>query len=175
MLARSGIYYPSVMADSQSLPFTILLRDFSDLRAFTLKFLMTMEAEEAMRIPEGFRNNLHWQLGHLLYTQDVILFEGCGMPSPFPSAFPGYFGMGTSPRDYDPLIPDWDELLALARRHHRSLPEQVTGHLHQPLPAPRKLMNISMLTAGDTLPFLLAHEGEHLGHIKRLRKFLRPD
>jgi hypothetical protein len=39
---------------------------------------------------------------------------------------------------------------------------------------PYKLMNISMATAGETLPFLLAHEGEHIAHIKRLRKAVRP-
>lgn len=162
-------------ADSLSLPFSTLLRDFSDLRSFALKFLVTMEADEAFRVPEGFKNSLHWQLGHLLYTQGITLFEWCGLPSPFGPGFAPYFGLGSSPRDYDSLVPDWDELLALARRHVRSLPEQVAGRLQQPLIAPRKLMNLSMATAGDTLPFLLAHEGEHLAHIKRLRKALRPD
>ena len=161
-------------AESLSLPFSVLLRDFSDLRTFSLKFLVTMEADEAFRVPEGFRNSLHWQLGHLLYTQAITLFEWCGQPSPFPRGFQEYFGLGTSPKDYDSLVPDWDELLSLARKHVRTLPEQVSGRLHQPLLRPRKLMNISMATAGDTLPFLLAHEGEHLAHIKRLRKALRP-
>jgi hypothetical protein len=158
-----------------SLPFSTLLRDFTDLRAFALKFLVTMEADEAVRVPEGFKNSLHWQLGHLLYTQGVTLFEWCGQPSPCPNGFQQYFGQGSSPKDHDSLAPDWDDLLALARRQLRSLPDQVSGRLHQPLVAPRRLMNISMATAGDTLPFLLAHEGEHLAHIKRLRKALRPD
>ena len=163
-----------MIAESQSLPLSTLLRDFSDLRAFSLKFLVTMEPDEAFQVPEGFKNSLHWQLGHLLYTQGVTLFEWCGLPSPFHRGFQQYFGLGTSPGDYDSLVPDWDELLALARRHVRALPEQVSGRLHQPLINPRKLMNISMATAADTLPFLLAHEGEHLAHIKRLRKALRP-
>ena len=162
-------------ADSLSLPFSTLLRDFSDLRAFALKFMRTMESEEAVQVPEGFKNSLHWQLGHLLFTQGVTLFEWCGLPSPCPRGFGQYFGLGSSPKDYDPLVPDWEELLALARMHVRTFPEQVSGRLQQPLLLPRRLMNIPMATAGDTLPFLLAHEGEHLAHIKRLRKALRPD
>jgi hypothetical protein len=35
-------------------------------------------------------------------------------------------------------------------------------------------MNVAMATAGETLPFLIAHEGEHIGHLKRLRKAVRP-
>ena len=160
--------------DKDSLPYSTLLRDFSDLRAFALKFLANMDAEEASLVPDGFRNNLHWQLGHLLYTQGTILYEGCGRPLPFPRDFKMYFGLGTSPEDFDSLVPDWDELLALAAKHLRSLPGEVAPRLHQPLRKPCKLMNIAMATAGETLPFLIAHEGEHLAHIKRLRKALRP-
>jgi hypothetical protein len=160
--------------DKDSLPYSTLLRDFSDLRAFALKFLANMDAEEASLIPDGFRNNLQWQLGHLLYTQGTTLYEWCGQPLPFHRSFKEYFGLGTSPEDFDSLVPDWDELLALAGRHLRSLPGEVAHRLEQPLLKPYKLMNISMTTAGETLPFLIAHEGEHLAHIKRLRKALRP-
>lgn len=160
---------------TDSFSYATLLRDFSDLRAFLLKFLMAMETEEANRVPEGFRNNLHWQLGHLLYTQGTTLFEWAGLPAPLPRGFKEYFGLGTGPGDRDALAPDWDELLSLARKHLRILPDQVAGRLDQPLVRPMRLMNISMATVGETLPFLLAHEGEHLAHIKRLRKALRPD
>jgi hypothetical protein len=161
------------MAQPDSLPFAKLLRDFADLRAFSLKFLVNLEAEEALRVPEGFRNSLHWQLGHLLYTQDTTLQSWCGLPSALPRDFPAYFGLGTSPENYDPLIPDWEELLSRAEKQQRALPE-VAGRLDQALVKPRKLMNLSMGTAGETLPFLIAHEGEHLAHIKRLRKAVRP-
>ena len=70
--------------DTRSLPFSTLLRDFSDLRSFLLKFLVTMEMDEAFRVPEGFKNSLHWQLGHLLYTQGTTLFDWCGKASPSP-------------------------------------------------------------------------------------------
>ena len=162
------------MATSDSLSFSKLLRDFSDLRAFSLKFLAGMNADEAMQVPDGFKNSLHWQLGHLLYTQSEALFKWCGEPSPLARRFKEYFGLGTSPSDYDSLVPDWDELLVLAQKQLRSLPKQVADRLHRPLAKPVKLMNLSMATAGETLPFLIAHEGEHLAHIKRLRKALRP-
>ncbi len=158
---------------ADALPFATLLKDFSDLRAFSLRFLQGMEEEEAMALPEGFRNNLHWQLGHLLFTQGTTLWDWCGRPSPFPGFAP-YFGLGTSPGEYDSLVPDWDTLLRLARKHLLSLPGEVAGRLQEPLGKPYKLMNLAMTTAGETLPFLIAHEGEHIAHIKRLRKAVRP-
>jgi hypothetical protein len=156
-----------------SLPYATLLKDFTDLRAFNLKFLLGMEEAEALRQPAGFRNTLHWNLGHLLYTQGEALWTWCGLKSPFPGFAP-YFGLGTSPVDHDSLAPDWDILLGLAKRHLASLPGEVAARLNQPLNRRWKFMNLSMATAGETLPFLIAHEGEHVAHIKRLRKALRP-
>lgn len=156
-----------------SLPFATLLKDFSDLRGFSLKFLQGLDVDEALAQPEGFRNTLHWNLGHLLYTQGEALWTWCGLKTPFPGFAP-YFGLGTSPADHDSLAPDWDILLGLAKQHLVSLPGEVAGRLHQPLNRRWKFMNVSMSTAGETLPFLIAHEGEHIAHIKRLRKAVRP-
>jgi hypothetical protein len=153
----------------KALDYAILLRDFGDLRAFSLKFLEGLPEEAAWTRPEGFPNHLHWQLGHLLFTQGETLFSWCGLPTPFPG-YGEYFGLGTRPEDYDSLVPDWETLLRQARRHLASLPAAVIDRLDRPLAKPRKLMNVSMTTAGETLPFLIAHEGEHIGHLKRLRK-----
>jgi hypothetical protein len=151
------------------LDYSVLLKDFSDLRTFSLKFLGGLSEEVALTRPQGFPNHLHWQLGHLLYTQGVTLFTWCGLPTPFPR-YGDYFGLGTRPEDYDSLAPDWDTLLQQARRHLASLPGAVADRLDRPLSKPYKLMNVTMSTAGETLPFLIAHEGEHIGHLKRLRK-----
>jgi hypothetical protein len=151
------------------LDYAVLLKDFSDLRSFSLKFLEGLSEEVALTRPEGFPNHLHWQLGHLLYTQGETLFTWCGLPTPFPG-FGDYFGLGTRPEDYDSLVPDWDGLLVRAKKHRASLPAAVADRLDRPLVKPAKLMNVAMATAGETLPFLIAHEGEHIGHLKRLRK-----
>jgi hypothetical protein len=160
--------------DSGSLPYAVLIREFSEVRAFTLKFLESIDAEEAMRIPPGFSNNLHWQLGHLLFAQGAALFLWSGKPLPYGRGFKDYFGRGSNPADYDSLVPDWDELKSLAKRQHREMPSQVAGQLEERLVKPIRLMDITMNTTGETLPFLMAHEGEHIAHIKRLRKAVRP-
>lgn len=152
------------------LDYALLLKDFSDLRRFALKFLEGLSEEVALTLPVGFSNHLHWQLGHLLYTQGETLYTWCGVATPFPG-YRDYFGLGTRPdRDYDSLAPDWETLLAQARKHLAALPAAVADRLDRPLSKPYKLMNVAMTTAGETLPFLIAHEGEHIGHLKRLRK-----
>ena len=157
-----------------ALSYAVLLKDFSDLRVFSLKFLESLTEEEALTQPEGFPNHLHWQLGHLLFTQGESLYTWCGLPTPF-RGYGDWFGLGTRPEEaYDSLVPDWDTLLREARKHLAALPAEVSGRLDRSLVRKVKLMNVSMATAGETLPFLIAHEGEHIGHLKRLRKAVRP-
>ena len=151
-------------------PFEKLVLDFETLRAFTLRLIANVETPAAMRVPEGFRNSLHWQLGHLLYTQSASLFLWSGHPAPYGRGFGDYFGIGTSPENYDGLVPDWDELMGLAKRHSRGLMAFLGDRATEPLAKTHNFMNIRTATTAETLPFLLAHEGEHIAHIKRLVK-----
>ncbi len=151
-------------------PFAKLVSDFETLRAFTLRLLADVDASAAARVPAGFRNSLQWQVGHLLYAQSQALFLWSGHPAPYGKGFGDYFGIGTTPENFDSLVPDWDELMKLAKRHSQGLLEIVGARVAEPLNKPYRFMNIKMGTTGDTVPFLLAHEGEHIAHIKRLVK-----
>lgn len=151
-------------------PFEKLVSEFESLRAFTLKLIANVDAKAAERVPAGFRNSLQWQLGHLLFAQSGCLFLWSGHPAPYGRGFGEYFGIGTSPANFDSLVPGWDELMALAKRHSRGILEVAGGRVSEPLSKPYRFMNITMSTTGDTVPFMLAHEGEHIAHIKRLVK-----
>lgn len=164
------LLFDAMTASPIAFPFAKLVTDFETLRAFTLKLVSNVDGKAAARVPGGFRNSLQWQLGHLLYAQSQALFLWSGHPAPYGKGFGEYFGIGTSPENFDSLVPDWDELMKLAKRHSRGI-LQITGdRVAEPLKKPYRFMNIGMGTTGDTLPFLLAHEGEHIAHIKRLVK-----
>ncbi len=159
-----------MIPNSNSFPYSKLISDFETLRAFTLQLISNVDGEQAACIPSGFRNNLQWQLGHLLFAQSASLYTWSGNPAPYGHGYGDYFGIGSSPTNMDSLAPDWDELMAAAKKHSRGLFEKISDRLDQKLHKPYKFMNIKMTTTGETLPFLLAHEGEHIAHIKRLIK-----
>lgn len=63
-------------------------------------------------IPQGFRNHLHWQLGHILAETDNLLFKQTGKRQ-LPTFFQLYFANGTSPNEWTGEPPSWDELTEL--------------------------------------------------------------
>lgn len=150
------------------LAYAKLLTDLEGVRRFLLDMLAEVPERDARRILPGFRNHLHWHLGHLLYVQGSVLFARAGDPAPVPKSFRAYFGYGTSPAGYDSLAPDWDELLGRARAMSRDLPGSQGPRVGTPLRRPFKLMNISVATVGEAIPFLLVHEGDHLSRVKSI-------
>ena len=157
---------------SASLPCSKLLADLEGARRFLLGKVAEVSEKDARAIPPGFRNHLHWHLGHLLYVQSAALYIRAGDPSPIPKAYRDYFGNGTTPAGYDSLVPDWDEILGRARDFSAGLVAKHESRCHKPLKRPLKLMNIAAGTVGEAVPFLLVHEGDHLCRVKQILDFL---
>jgi len=156
------------MDPENGLAYTKLLADLEGVRRFLLDKLRPVTERDARRILPGFRNHLHWHLGHLLYVQGSVLFARAGEPAPVPKSYREYFGYGTSPAGYDSLAPDWGELLGRAREMSRDLPARLGPRTGAPLRRPFELMNIAVATVGEAVPFLLVHEGDHLSRAKQI-------
>jgi hypothetical protein len=157
---------------SVGIPCAKLLADLEGVRRFLLEKVSDVSERDARVIPPGFRNHLHWHLGHLLYVQSSALYVRAGDPPPVPKAYREYFGNGTTPAGYDSLVPDWDEVLGRARDLSRGLVAKHGGRCAKPLKRPLGLMNIPAATVGEAIPFLLVHEGDHLCRVKQILAFL---
>lgn len=158
--------------EAATLPCAKLLADLEGARRFLLEKISGATETEARVIPPGFKNHLHWHLGHLLYVQSSALYIRAGDPSPIPKSYRDYFGNGTTPAGYDSLVPDWDELLKRAGEMSRDLPGKHAARAGKALRKPLKLMNIAAGTVGEAVPFLLVHEGDHLCRVKQILAYL---
>ncbi|MEM8998527.1 MAG: DinB family protein, partial [Acidobacteriota bacterium] len=81
-----------------------------------------LSPEERMRVPPGFNNNVHWHLGHLAVTQQLLCYQMAGVPMAVDGAWVDLFRKGTSPRDWGDgaPVPSYEnivgELSGLAER-----------------------------------------------------------
>jgi hypothetical protein len=124
-------------------------------------------------IPNGLRNNIHWQLGHIVTVQASLLYKRCGLELPVPSEYLTWFAKGTSPADwapettpYEALRNDAGRLLDQTRgdldRYHDarySEPITVTG-------------GVRLSSFADALEFLAVHEALHLGAMNVMKRIL---
>lgn len=57
-----------------------LFKQMDFVRGQTLKLMEGVTEEQADVIPEGFRNSIRWNLGHIYVVTERIAFQYIGLP-----------------------------------------------------------------------------------------------
>jgi len=144
------------------------------VRGQTLKMVQDLTEEEARKIPEGFRNHILWNLGHIAFVQDRFAFLLSGLPTGLPEQYPGWFANGTSPLEWTGQGPDFEEVRRIAGEQPSEIRRLLTGRLNEPSIQPYTTSSgFTMDHIGSFLSFTLYHEGMHFGIIKHFKKMIQ--
>lgn len=119
-------------------------------------------------IPEGFNNNIRWNLGHIVTITDQLANYPAGEKPDFPKPYHSSFANGTSPKGWNDETPSLDEIIQALEEQPKQLKEKFAGRLSDPLPKPFSLVGVEFQTVGDLIAFNLYHEGMHLGQINTM-------
>ncbi|WNC12857.1 DinB family protein [Brevibacillus brevis] len=139
------------------------------IRNLTLGALKNTSEEEADIIPDGLRNNIRWNLGHILVVQDFFMY-GPSCPH-LPASYPALFSPGTNPSGWEGDVPSLETLAAQLEEQRTRIKETFADRLDQKLPEPFKLGNKgTMSTVGEMFTFTLFHEGMHANAYSALKK-----
>jgi hypothetical protein len=127
---------------------------------------------EALRVPDGHRNCVHWHIGHMLHVQLAHWYVRRGEPLPVDLGFRKYFADGRSPADYDGDTPSFSRLLEVYREYSFDLVRKFGAILEAPLTKPFQYVRNQFNTVDDDLFLLIFHEGEHGPLVTRLLRAL---
>ncbi|MGP4061156.1 DinB family protein [Halobacillus sp. H74] len=136
------------------------------VRKATLKELDNVTEEQADKQPEGFRNTIRWNLGHIYVVQNSLIAKFGGKPIETPSSYLKLFAPGTKPADWHGDIPTLAELKQELEEQPARLKEALAGQLDDEAAE----AFLSLPTVGEILNFTLYHEGVHTGTIKALKE-----
>ncbi len=136
-------------------------------------FAMTeqLTAEQLNKIPQGFNNNIIWNLGHLIAAQEGICYKRCGMPTNISDDLFDRYKPGSRPeQDAN------DAEIALIR----GLLVSSLDQLEADHAAGKLVMNpwttrygVDINTIEDGITFLPFHEGLHMGVISAQAKLVK--
>jgi hypothetical protein len=144
------------------------------IRKNVLGLVQDLTEADARKIPDGFRNCIHWHIGHMLHVQLAHWYVRRGEPLPIDLGFRKYFRDGSSPENYDLDTPTFAQLLETYREYSINLVNKFGPILEQPLTQPFDYMNNHFATVSDDLYLLVYHEGEHYPMVSKLLKALSP-
>jgi len=79
-------------------------------RRSIFKAVESCSQEEWLIIPEGFKNNIAWNVGHIIIAQQGLVYTRCGLKNYIDGDMFGLYRPGSSPRDWE-SNPDKDQLI----------------------------------------------------------------
>ena len=140
-------------------------------RNLVIEYFDKYSLEQLNRIPDGFSNNLIWNIGHIIVTQQALIYKSSDLQGYIPGELFGIYKPGTKPtgQTSEKEIYELKELLI-------SLIEKTETDFYN---GKFVKFNEKMTGTGfhlgslkDALEFNNYHEGLHLGFMINIRKFV---
>ncbi|TMN22141.1 DinB family protein [Lentibacillus cibarius] len=116
--------------------------------------------------PNGFSNNIHWQVGHVLTVTEQFLFGFPNDDSNLPQNYKDLFGNGSSPAAWPDNVPSVDELTEQLQKQLERMKEIPKEKFNEQLPEPF----LGAETFGELAALAVVHESNHAGRVNAMKK-----
>lgn len=141
------------------------------IREVLLKVLENHSLEQLNKIPEGFSNNLIWNIAHCVASQQVLIYKLSGLPTIVSEEFITKYRKGTKPEG-DVSQTEVDEIRTLLSSTLDQVQKDYTNNIFVTYTEYLTSMGFLLKDIDGALSFNNYHEGIHTGIIMSIRKFV---
>jgi DinB superfamily len=136
-------------------------------RQFLLKQITGLTAEQLNKIPEGYNNNIIWNLAHLICAQQSICYVRAGQSITVNDKYFSPYKTNTRPDAFidEQEIEDIKKLLISSIDELQTDFEKKIFDNYSPSENISRVYGVDLNSIDDALEFLLYHEGFHSGYI----------
>ncbi|MFL5729389.1 MAG: DinB family protein [Cytophagaceae bacterium] len=136
-----------------------------------IRLMSGISEEQLFTIPAGFNNNIIWNAGHSLNSQQKLIYGMAGIPLRVPESFSAFFSKGTSPSEWQKR-PDVNEVKKLMLETVQLLKEDYKKGVFKTYKAYPTSYGFELKNIEDAIVFNNVHEGLHLGTAMALKKIV---
>jgi len=140
-------------------------------RKVLLGFLEKYSLEELNKIPEGFSNNLIWNIGHIIVVQQLLVYKLSGLPTMVSNEMIEKYQKGTKP-EHNVTQEEVDEIKVLLFSTLEKTKQDVAENLFQNYLEFTSMSGFTMKSAANAIEFNNYHEAMHTGIMMQIRKFI---
>jgi len=138
-------------------------------RVLILKIIENLSLAQLNKIPNGFNNNIAWNMAHLAVTQQLLCYRKSGLPVLVTEEIIEAYKKGTAPNK-DISQEEFEHI----RERFLGLPdtfeEDFNANIFTAYNSYTTSANVTLNNVKDALEFNNFHEGIHLGSIMSLKK-----
>jgi len=141
-------------------------------RVVILNEIKDLTLEQLNEIPAGFSNNIIWNLGHMVATQQGLCYTRAGLERHVTEDFFNNYKSGSKPERFfgtDEL----EEIKSLMFSTLEQLEQDLTTDIFAAYPTFVTRYGVEISNINEVMKFLPFHEGLHIGYIMSLRKVVK--
>lgn len=141
------------------------------IREILLKVLDNHSLEQLNKIPQGFSNNLIWNIAHCVSAQQSLAYKLSGLPVIVSEEFISKYSKGTKPEG-DVSQVEVDQIRVLLKTTLEQTEQDFENKLFVNYKEYTTSMGFTLRNIQNALDFNNYHEGLHTGIIMSIRKFV---
>jgi formate dehydrogenase maturation protein FdhE len=135
------------------------------------QFLENHTLEQLNKIPEGFNNNLIWNIGHIVVVQQMLVYHLSGLPMMVSEEMIAKYRKGTKPES-DVSQQEVDAIQSLLFETINQTKADFNAKIFKNYEEFTSMSGFTMKNAEDAMAFNYFHEAMHIGMMMSIRKFL---
>jgi len=140
-------------------------------REMVLKRVEGLTLEQLHKIPDGFNNNIAWNVAHLVVTQQLLHYKLSGLDCLIPDELIDKYKKGTSPSE-EFTQEEFDEVKELLVGLPNTLEEDYNEGIFKSYKEYQTSTGFVLIDIDVAIAFNNLHEGLHLGVIMALLKLV---
>lgn len=127
--------------------------------------------EQLNKIPEGFKNNLIWNIGHIIVVQQMLVYKLSGLPMMISDEMVEKYKKGTKP-EHIVTQEEVDEMKSLLIETINRTEVDFNNGIFKNYQEFTTMLGFTLKNAEDALSFNYYHEAVHTGIMLGIRKFI---
>ncbi len=147
------------------------LKIINNHRRILLSLIADLNEEQLCKIPNGFNNNIIWNIGHILVTQQLLSYGLSNIPFTIDKELINRYRKNTSA----PQTVSKDEIQAIKKLFLDTMLDferDYQDHKFATFNHYKTSMGLELNSIDESIPFMAYHEGIHLGIILSMMKLI---
>jgi len=136
-----------------------------------LELIDSLSIEQLNKIPEGFSNNIAWNFGHMIISQQTLCYVRAGIQPRVEDSWFKKYQKGTKPE----IFIDSKEIETL-KGYLFSLIEDLKNDMREnKFKEYQKVMTsfgVELTSVEDAIPYFAMHDGLHFGYALAMKKLI---
>ena len=134
-------------------------------------FLDIISSEQLNKIPEGFNNNIIWNIAHIIVVQQMLAYKLSGLPMLVSDEMVAKYMRGTKPLN-DVMQSEMELIQSVLFETINKTEEDYNNGIFQNFQEFTSLSGFTIRNIEDALAFNYYHEAVHTGMIMSIMKFV---